>query len=92
MAKSHSDSALQMRAVAGAAAGNITVTGIKPGDVLLGVVGFVISGGAPNNKTDEFTITAANTINNTGGTSTAGSTLFVFWWSQDSRGARLDRS
>lgn len=59
--------------VAGAAAGNVTVTGIATSDRLVSVI----------NTTDgtdvsaEFTITAANTINNTGGTTSASKKLLV---------------
>ena len=61
--------------VAGGAAGDITVTGITTDDDLVGVIEF--ASGVPTDRTAEFTITATNTINNTGGTSTAGDTLVV---------------
>jgi hypothetical protein len=67
---------LKSRTVAGAVAGNITVTGIKKGDKLL-IVQQVNAAGAE--LTSEFTITADNTINNTGGTNTTGMTLLVLW-------------
>lgn len=60
---------------AGAAAGNMTVTGIEIGDILR-IVQDLTTGG---NLADEFTVTAADTINNTGGTSTAGHAVLVIW-------------
>lgn len=75
----------KFRLVAGAAAGNITVTGIKLGDTLTGVTAVGLAEGAPNTFTghteqlSEFSITADNTINNTGGTSTAGKLVLVAW-------------
>lgn len=67
------------RWVAGAAAGNITVTGIGANDYLVEVGGFKLSDGTPANLTSQFTITADNTINNTGGTATTGYVLYVRW-------------
>lgn len=61
--------------VAGAAAGNITVTGIKFGDILR-LVQDLTTGG---NLADEFTVTADDTINNTGGTSTNGHAVIIVW-------------
>lgn len=72
------------RWVAGAAAGNITVTGIKATDTLLRVGG-LLTIGAPLNLTAEFTITADNTINNVGGTSSAGGALLVEWVTPDAQ-------
>lgn len=70
--------ALKFAFIGDAAAGNFTVTGIRQADKLLAVVAatLVLTEGAPNtlawtgnqNLTSEFSITAANTINNTGGT------------------------
>ena len=68
---------LKFFALSEGAAGAFTVTGIQPGDTLLAVIGWkpTLSEGTPNtvamagvNLTSEFTITAANTIDNTGGT------------------------
>ena len=42
--------------------------------------------------TSEFTITATNTINNTGGTSTAGRDLLVLAWVSDTRGLGFNRT
>ena len=67
---------IKFRLVAGAAAGNVTVTGIKARDTLLFVAPLDASIG---DQTSEFTITADNTINNTGGTSTATKVLLVAW-------------
>lgn len=64
-------------AVAGAAAGDFAVTGIRVADRLLAVFGF--DGAAALNITDEFTITDADTINNAGGTDTTGGILFVVY-------------
>lgn len=61
--------------VAGAAAGDITVTGIKKYDILILVQD--LTTGA--NLSSEFTVTADDTINNTGGTSTAGHATIVVW-------------
>lgn len=73
---------LKMAVVAGGAAGNITVTGIATADTLVGVLRMVGAGTDVTDATDltsEFTITAANTINNAGGTATTGSKLVVFY-------------
>lgn len=64
----------------GGSAGNITVTGIATTDVLEAVLYFPISTGTVTSVSDltsEFSITAANTINNTGGTATTGGKLEV---------------
>ena len=66
--------------VNGGSAGNITVTGIATTDVLEAVLYFPISTGTVTSVSDlasEFSITAANTINNTGGTATTGGKLEV---------------
>lgn len=62
--------------VAGAAAGDVTVTGIKKGDKLIAVVRIDAAGA---NLVAEFSVKADNTINNTGGTSTAAQTILVMW-------------
>lgn len=74
----HSYPPLQSAVVAGGAAGDLTVTGIKVSDTLM-VVQNVAAAGA--NLASEFTITAADTINNAGGTNTTGLTLLVLWYS-----------
>lgn len=48
--------------------------------------------GEAGDLTSEFTITAANTINNAGGTSTAGGKLLVLAWGHDTRGLGFNRS
>lgn len=74
---------LKMFLAAGGAAGNITVTGIAATDVIVGVSAFGLTEGTPNtfsgiaNLASEFSVTATNTINNTGGTSTANKLLVV---------------
>jgi hypothetical protein len=74
-------SILKMNIVTGGAAGNLTLTGIAPGDRIVSVLVFTtaasIATGA--NLTSEFLITAADTINNTAGTSTASNLVIVFW-------------
>ena len=65
--------AIEQVSVAGAAAGDITVTGITTDDRLVSVIDIV-----GTDLTSEFSITAANTINNApGGTSSASSFLIV---------------
>lgn len=84
--QSSSVPAIKFKLIAGGAAGNLTVTGIGAKDKLLAVVGFGLTEGTPNTFSgivdllSEFTITAANTINNTGGTATTGKLLLVVWW------------
>ena len=66
--------------VSGGSAGNITVTGIATTDVLEAVLYYPISTGTVTSVSDltsEFSITAANTINNTGGTATTSGKLEV---------------
>lgn len=77
---------LRTRTVAGAVAGNITVTGTKTGDRLVSVQN-VLAAGA--NLVAEFKITADNTINNTGGTNTTGMVLLIIWENRHDRGATL---
>ena len=78
--------AVRTKVIAGGAAGNHTVTGIAVGDALRSVLklDFTLAEGTPNTRTwatsdltSEFTITAADTINNTGGTDTTGAILVV---------------
>jgi hypothetical protein len=65
----------------GAAAGNVVVTGvIKARDTLVQVLAYTLSGVLlkdSNDYTGEFTISADNQLNNTGGTSSAGKILDV---------------
>lgn len=73
---------IKMAVVAGGAAGNFTVTGIATADALIGVLHVA---GAGTDVTDiadltsEFSIPAANTINNAGGTASTGGKLLVFY-------------
>lgn len=81
---------LKRAIIAGGAAGALTVTGLLATDELIGVVQLDVaadtSTSASGNKiqdavdlTSEFTITAANTITNTGGTNTTGDKLMVLY-------------
>lgn len=64
------------RTVAGAVAGNLTVTGIQKYDKLV-LVQDLTAGVA--NLASEFTVSADNTLNNTAGTSTNSHTVLVVW-------------
>jgi hypothetical protein len=66
----------RLAVIAGGAAGNLTVTGIRTVDKLINVLNLTDGG----DLVAEFTISAANTINNTGGTSTAGDKLLVRYY------------
>lgn len=66
--------------VAGAAAGDVTVTGIKAGDELVSVLHN--TAGTLADLTSEFSVTADDTINNDGGTATTGDQLWVTWLSK----------
>lgn len=75
---------IKMMVVAGAAAGNLTCTGIKKDDQIISVVAYSnpAAGVVPTGMVDltsEFTATATDTINNTGGTSTANKVVIVIW-------------
>lgn len=73
--------AIRLALITGGAAGNLTVTGIATTDTLLLVLKFIGAGTAVTdlaNLTSEFTISATNTINNTGGTASTGKVL-VGW-------------
>lgn len=63
----------------GAAAGNVTVTGIATTDTLVAVLVFTTAASIATlaDLTAEFTITATDTINNAAGTSTANNRLVV---------------
>lgn len=71
--------ALVQTVIAGGAAGNHTVTGIATTDTLVSVIRLDATDAseAYANDTAEYTISAANTINNTSGTSSAGGALLV---------------
>lgn len=89
---------IRLAQVIGAAAGNITVAGIKTTDKILSVsvADIALTEGAPNtrawsvaDRTSEFTITAADTINNTGGTSTANKLVTILYVSANERGGAI---
>lgn len=63
----------------GGAAGPHTVTGITVADALVCVWEQNGTSGLLTDLSSEFTITATDTINNDGGTSTAGDKLIVEW-------------
>lgn len=71
--------AIKQTIIAGAAAGDRTVTGIALNDKLISVLKIDATDASEtfSDLTSEFTITAANTINNTGGTTSANSGLIV---------------
>lgn len=101
MSETHQNLALRQVIVAGAAAGNITVTGIKTRDVLKSVIGFTLAltEGEPNtlaftplDLTDEFTITAADTINNAAGTTSEDGLLIVTYIAASDLGGDLNRN
>lgn len=75
--------AIKTAVIAGGAAGNLTVTGINTTDELVGVVRLDRDATAANinisSLLSEFTISAADTINNTGGTNTTGDSLLVIY-------------
>lgn len=86
--KSLAKGAVRTTVINGGAAGNHTVTGIAVGDQLRSVLklDFTLAEGAPNTRTwaasdltAEFSISAADTINNAGGTDTTGAVLVVVW-------------
>jgi hypothetical protein len=72
---------LNVSLVAGGAAGNITVTGIAVGDELVSVLQFTTAASIATlaNRTSEYSVTAPNVINNTGGTASTGDQLLVIW-------------
>jgi Ni,Fe-hydrogenase maturation factor len=71
--------------VDGGSAGNLTLTGITTADTLLFVGHFSTKAtlATLGDLTAEFTITAADTINNTSGTDTTNDQLFVMWHDAD---------
>lgn len=87
---------LKTYVVAGAAAGNVTVTGVTTGDEIQSVVahqvGAAVGVDSVEDLTSEFAITADDTINNTGGTSSANGFLVIQIWEHDTRGAGYNRS
>lgn len=65
--------ALRQTIIDGGAAGPLTVTGIKTSDQLVAVLDVTNTA----DLTDEFTVSAADTIDNTDGTATTGASLIV---------------
>jgi hypothetical protein len=87
-----SDTFFRNTIIAGGAAGDHTVTGIKKGDKLVSVlhVDFTDASETGNDITTEFggngkIIEKDDTINNTGGTATTGGFLLVAWEAYDER-------
>lgn len=77
---------IKVTVVDGGAAGDHTVTGIAVEDQLIAILhiegsGTALTGAA--DLTDEFTISAADTINNDAGTSSADGVLVVVYNDQD---------
>lgn len=70
---------LNFSLISGGAAGDHTVTGIASGDEILAVLHYT-TGAALADLTSEFSVSAANTINNTGGTDTTSDQLLVIWF------------
>ena len=75
--------AVKTTIIAGAVAGDHTVTGIKATDELVAVLhqDYTDASETGAEITSEFTISAANTINNTSGTDTSGGFLVVTYLS-----------
>ena len=71
---------LKFTVIAGGSAGNHTVTGIATEDTLVAVLHLDLGGNAETDLTSEFSISAANTINNTSGTDTSSDTLLVMYF------------
>lgn len=69
----------KMALIAGGAAGDHTVTGIAAADELVAVWEQDGTSGLLTDLTDEFSISAADTINNTDGTATSGDKLIVVY-------------
>jgi hypothetical protein len=70
----------------GGAAGDHTLTGISLDDKIIAITHLQTNAGAFDaaaDLTSEFSITAANTINNGGGTATADDLLVVQWYDAD---------
>lgn len=73
--------ASQKAVITGGGAGNFTCPGILTTDSILEVLR-LNAGSTVTDLTSEFTITANDTINNTGGTSSTGAQLIVLWGRQ----------
>jgi len=89
MSETNIDIALRSATVAGGAAGDLTVTGIKVGDSLKTVLDVSAAG---TNLASEFEITDDDTINNADGTDTTGMILLVQWIPTGTGGGYIDES
>ncbi len=72
--------AIRVAIIDGGAAGDHTVTGIKVRDDLVAVIRHV-DDGAISDLTSEFSISAADTLNNASGTATTDNQLLVLYLS-----------
>lgn len=80
MAVTHfSDVNIVSTVISGGGTGDLTVTGISTEDELKAVLDL----GAPADLTDEFTISADDTINNDGGSSSSGNSVLVMYIDKD---------
>lgn len=73
---------VQVKLISGGAAGDHTVQGITTSDTLVSVIYVVYDSGTVvdvSDLTSEFTISAADTINNAEGTNTTGGKLLVIF-------------
>lgn len=68
-----------VQAIDGGGAGNHTVNRIRLYDHLVAVIAMRGTADGAGDLTDEFSLTANATINNTGGTNTTNMTLLVIW-------------
>jgi hypothetical protein len=73
----HQPQNIRCLSITGGVAGDHTVNGVGTRDILTSVCA-----GTEGDITTEFSITAANTINNTGGSDTSGETVVVMWYAQ----------
>lgn len=84
--ESHILPAMRLAIIAGGVAGAHVVTGIKVGDVINEVLEQDGVSGLLVDLTSEFSITAADTIDNTGGTDTSGDFLIVRYFARSDFG------
>ena len=76
----HSGERTKVAVLTGSTAGDYTVTGIATNDRLIAVHAHSTTAHGPiTDHTSEFTITAANTINNTGGTDLTDNNVIVYY-------------
>lgn len=69
---------------AGAAAGNLTMTGVHLGDIIVSVLGVKTTDQSVHDFTSEFMVFATNTLDNTGGTATTGYTVVLTYYTPGS--------